>query len=283
MGPMSGSRLQELHDQARADGSGIAIAEGGASRQAPRNSMSAISLALRQGAQAILLDVQITRDQVPVAFRGDLMDDTGAHPVSGFSLEELQEIDIGSPFSLSFRGERIPRLEDILATFGSDTVFLINLEPAAHRQRNISSLMAGGAAGLVGKRMVDPLVRAVARCIHFCGVARNVAVCAGNVHILDAVERADAAIPRIIRVGASGIPQGCPDVQGTLLGLGPTGAVLPEMLRHPCAGKPLLAGPVEDPALVPELLACGVTGLVGSDPYRLTRTLAHTHHHLQHA
>lgn len=93
----------------------IVWAHRGASAHAPENTMAAFELAFAQGADGIELDVQLTRDGVPVVLHDDTLDrttDLGGR-VDRLSLAEVRRADAGSWYDARFRGERIPTLREV--------------------------------------------------------------------------------------------------------------------------------------------------------------------------
>ncbi len=95
------------------------IAHRGASAQAPENTMAAFELALRQGADALELDVRLSRDGVPIVLHDPTLDRTtklrGA--ADGYTAAEL-------------RPARVPTLAEVLGAFPR-TPLLIDLKEAA--------------------------------------------------------------------------------------------------------------------------------------------------------
>ena len=117
------------------------IAHRGSSGAAPENTLPAFDLAVRQGAEAIELDVRLTADGVPVVLHDATLDrTTGGHgPVRALSLAELREVDAGARFTLdggrSFpfgvAEVRIPTLSEVLRGFPEMPLLLDMKEPAA--------------------------------------------------------------------------------------------------------------------------------------------------------
>jgi glycerophosphoryl diester phosphodiesterase len=117
------------------------IAHRGASGSAPENTLPAFELAVRQGADAIELDVRLTRDGVPVVLHDATLDRTtdGRGPVGALTLAELRAADAGARFSLDggrsypFRNgaARVPTLAEVLRGFPEVPVLLEVKEPAA--------------------------------------------------------------------------------------------------------------------------------------------------------
>ncbi len=94
------------------------IAHRGASADAPENTLAAMKLAWEQGADAIELDLWLSKDGKIVVFHDadTKRFDGQTRPVSRLALEELRQLDVGAFKGPQFKGERIPSLESILAT-----------------------------------------------------------------------------------------------------------------------------------------------------------------------
>ncbi|GEM_PF-68699 len=92
------------------------IAHRGAKSDYPENTMPAFKAAHRVGADMIELDVQLSKDGIPVVFHDKKLARTtnGKGKVSAFSLEELKKLDAGSWFAKQFTDVRIPTLEEVL-------------------------------------------------------------------------------------------------------------------------------------------------------------------------
>ncbi len=95
----------------------LIIAHRGASHDAPENTLAAVRLAWAQGADALEIDVHLTRDgRLAVIHDPDTRRTAGVERVvAATSLAELQTLDVGSWKGATFAGERIPALEDVLA------------------------------------------------------------------------------------------------------------------------------------------------------------------------
>jgi glycerophosphoryl diester phosphodiesterase len=94
------------------------IAHRGASRLAPENTLAAVTLAWQRGADAVEIDVWLTADGRIVALHDETTERTTGEPgkVAERTLAELRALDAGSWKGAVFAGERIPTLEEILAT-----------------------------------------------------------------------------------------------------------------------------------------------------------------------
>lgn len=105
------------------------IAHRGASAYAPENTLAAFKLALQQGADAIELDAKLSADgQVAVIHDQTVDRTTPLHgKVRNFNMAELHKMDAGSHFDVSYRGEPIPSLEEVLKAVGQLTYVNIEL------------------------------------------------------------------------------------------------------------------------------------------------------------
>ncbi|WP_347552053.1 glycerophosphodiester phosphodiesterase [Pseudalkalibacillus hwajinpoensis] len=95
----------------------------------PENTLISFQAAHKAGAQGIELDVQLTRDGIPVVIHDERVDRTtnGIGWVKDFQYEEIIRLDAGQSFSSRFQGTRIPRLEDVLIWLSS-TNLIVNIE-----------------------------------------------------------------------------------------------------------------------------------------------------------
>jgi Glycerophosphoryl diester phosphodiesterase len=93
----------------------------------PENTLLAFRKALSLGAAGIELDIQMSRDRVPVVIHDESVDRTtnGHGLVSSLTFRELKQLDAGVKFSNAYRGERIPSLrESLLAIKEKGKVYL---------------------------------------------------------------------------------------------------------------------------------------------------------------
>ncbi|WP_349945811.1 glycerophosphodiester phosphodiesterase [Lacrimispora sp. BS-2] len=88
----------------------------GSSREAPENTMAAMSKAIDDLADFVEIDVQETKDGVVVLGHDiSLKRVSGINrTISSYTFEELQHLDVGQWFSADFEGERIPSLEETM-------------------------------------------------------------------------------------------------------------------------------------------------------------------------
>ncbi len=126
------------------------IAHRGASREAPENTLPAFERALALGVDGIELDVQLTRDKVPVITHND--DLSILTHFEGYlhstPFETVRNLDAGSHFSTKFAGTTMPTLAEVLeiaAPHDVLTVIDIKAQPG----------LAGSVAQLVGGMVGD--------------------------------------------------------------------------------------------------------------------------------
>jgi len=113
----------------------LLIAHRGASAYAPEHTFESYQLALKQGADFVEQDLQITRDRqliclhdlslerttdveavFPTRFREELVSGTPTRRwyVSDFTLQEIKQLDAGSWFDPKFKGARIPTFQEAI-------------------------------------------------------------------------------------------------------------------------------------------------------------------------
>ena len=111
----------------------IIFAHRGTSAHAPENTLASFELALSQGADAIELDANLSADGEVVIIHDSTVDRTtdGHGRVAQLSLKELRSLDAGSFFSEKYRGEKIPRLEEVFETVGKKMFINVELKNSA--------------------------------------------------------------------------------------------------------------------------------------------------------
>jgi glycerophosphoryl diester phosphodiesterase len=94
------------------------IAHRGASHDAPENTLAAIRLAWQQEADAVEVDVQLSKDGKLVVIHDDNTKRSGrfARKVNAQTLDELRKLDVGRWKGKQWAGEKIPTLATVLAT-----------------------------------------------------------------------------------------------------------------------------------------------------------------------
>jgi len=93
------------------------IAHRGASGTHPENTMAAFQAAWKAGVTSFEFDVQRAKDGTLVVVHDDTLERTGgdSRAVRDLTAAQLKALDAGAWFDSSFRGERIPTLEELVA------------------------------------------------------------------------------------------------------------------------------------------------------------------------
>lgn len=108
----------------------IIIAHRGESFEAPENTLSSVNLAWENGADAVEIDVRLTKDNQVVVIH-----DANTYRVSGkcmkirkSNLAELQKLDVGKYKNQKYEGEKIPSLQEVLKTVPTEKKILIEIK-----------------------------------------------------------------------------------------------------------------------------------------------------------
>jgi glycerophosphoryl diester phosphodiesterase len=135
------------------------IGHRGASGYAPEHTIPAYDLALKQGADYIEIDLQMTADGVPVALHDDTLDRTARGPAENCTglviektLEQIKTCDVGTWFNERYPqyanpeyvGLQIPTLEEIFQRYSHRTNYYIetkNPEAAPGMEEELLRLM----------------------------------------------------------------------------------------------------------------------------------------------
>ena len=106
------------------------IAHRGASHDAPENTLAAIQLAWRQNADAVEVDVQLSKDRHLVVIHDATTSKTAGvrRKVAAQMLAELQSLDVGRWKHRKWKGEKIPTLAAALATIPEGKRLLVEVK-----------------------------------------------------------------------------------------------------------------------------------------------------------
>ena len=106
------------------------IAHRGASYDAPENTLASIRLAWEQNADAVEVDVHLSRDnRVVVVHDADTKRIAGVKRlVRNLTFAELQKLDVGKWKAPKFAGERLALLEDAVATIPPGKRMLVEIK-----------------------------------------------------------------------------------------------------------------------------------------------------------
>lgn len=224
----------------------LVIAHRGASAEQPENTMAAFRRAVDLGADAIELDVRLSRDGVPMVIHDPTLDRTtsATGPVAARSAEELARLKVGSTTG-------VPRLADVLREIPLPILLEVK-EPAA--QEEVAGVLLGQEA------------------------ADRVVVASAHDEALDAFRVAPflvgASARDILRLWLAPL-RGLPQLRCTAYSVPwRHRGVLPVPTRRFIANAHTLGASVhvwtvDDPALGRRLWSRGVSGIVTNDVARL--------------
>lgn len=238
------------------------VAHRGASWEAPENTVESARLGWTEGADAVEIDVHLTRDGEVVAIHDPtLMRTTGKDArVDELTLADIRRLDAGVWKGAAWRGVRVPALSEVLATVPAGKRLFIELKAA------------------------EGLVPAMRRVIEGAPVAASQVVLIS--FELGALAEARRALPECKALLLADTPEAAPDKRDGLIahclregfaGLGvssgwPVDAALMEGLG--ADGLELNVWTVNDAKRAQELVAAGVTSITTDRPGWLRVKLA---------
>jgi len=106
------------------------IAHRGASHDAPENTLAAFNLAWEQGADGIEGDFYLTSDGRIICCHDKDTERTAGvkHVIKDTTFDVLRALDVGAWKHEKFRGERMPTLDEVIATVPKGKLFFIELK-----------------------------------------------------------------------------------------------------------------------------------------------------------
>lgn len=131
----------------------LVIGHRGACDLYPENTMASFKAAFGVGADMVELDVQLSKDGVPVVSHDPTVNrcTDGKGEIYSYTLRQLQVLDAGSWFSKRFAGERIPSLEEVLAYCRNKMA--VNIEIKSVKNVPVESVVEGTLAVVSGSGM----------------------------------------------------------------------------------------------------------------------------------
>jgi glycerophosphoryl diester phosphodiesterase len=129
----------------------------GAGGLAPENTWPAFAAAKAAKVHGFEIDVLLSRDRVAVVVH-DLTLKRLAHgqgAIQSMNYAELARLDVGSHFHPRFCGERIPRLEDVLDTYGQDMILDLEIKGYSPFDQGIEEIVIGM---LKARRLLDRVI-----------------------------------------------------------------------------------------------------------------------------
>jgi len=106
------------------------IAHRGESYEAPENTLASINLAWKNGADAVEVDVHLSKDNHVVVFHDKTLKRVGgiSKKVKCLTLAELKKIDVGSWKNKIFKNEKIPTLKEVLETIPNNKKLIVEIK-----------------------------------------------------------------------------------------------------------------------------------------------------------
>jgi len=113
----------------------------GASAAAPENTLAAFRRAIQMGAEALEMDLQLTKDGAVVVLHDGTLDRTTDRQgrLVDLTLAEVRQADAGIRRSPAFQGERVPTLEEVIRLVQAEAPRLrLTLELKYHMDRGLA-------------------------------------------------------------------------------------------------------------------------------------------------
>jgi len=258
----------------------------GARSYAPMNTLASFELAIRQGADGIELDVQLSADGKLVVIHDFSVDGTtdGSGAVRNLSFAALRELNAAARFKAAavpldgkapgpFPVLSIPTLDEVfvLVRDAADPDFIVNVEIKAPFCR---------ADGSEDPTALDGVEAAVAACVARHAMGRQVIVSSFNPPTLGRM-----------RAVAPELPLGFLEADDVPVATAPLMAAIPHQAWHPCAslvtaesagarrrqGTGVNVWTVNEAAEALRLIDCGATGIITDVPDRILKAVNRGH------
>jgi glycerophosphoryl diester phosphodiesterase len=227
----------------------LVISHAACAGHAPENTLAGIRRAIELASDAIEIDVQASRDGVPVLMHDLTVDRTtgGSGGVAGLTLDEIRALDAG--------GEPVPTLADALALTKGQVLLVMEIKQPG----------------------IEPdLVRVVQE----AGALDDVMAWSFFPPALEGIRAAEPRIPAALLVAPQTLPH-WPEMRLQALRLGVQGvsvfhAGITEAIAEDCrrSGLALYAWTADSPQEITRLLALGVDGVCSNFPDRVRAALS---------
>lgn len=225
------------------------VAHRGGGSLAPENTLAAIRLGQSLGFRAAEFDVKLTRDGVPILLHDATLDRTtsGRGPAGSRTWAELEPLDAGGWLSEAFRGEPIPRFDDVARVLReAGTMANVELKPVPGTDRETGRALAVRSAALWEGAAVAPLLSSFS--FDALLAAQEAAPSLPRGYIV--AEPTDADFERMDRAGAVSLHCSRKHATRELIA------------RAHGAGKRVLVWTVNDPPEAERLLSWGADGII---------------------
>lgn len=124
----------------------LLIAHRGSSFEAPENTLSAVMLAWKENADAVEIDIRLTKDNQVVVIHDASAKRTGGlnKKISGLNLAELRGLDFGNWKDVKWKGEKIPRLSEVLQTMPEGKKLFIEIKCGPEIIEPLQKILSSG-------------------------------------------------------------------------------------------------------------------------------------------
>jgi len=243
------------------------IAHRGASQHAPENTLAAVRLGWEQGADAVEFDCRLTRDGRIVVFHDPTTERTtdGMLVVADATLDELRELDAGVWKGPEWAGERIPAIEDAIATMPAGKRMFVEVKCGPEINDRLARVLSSSAQSPNHFAVISYDVRVVA------GVKQALPEVAA--YLVARFEQDDGTghwsptIDELVAIATDAALDGL-DVRADAV----VDRSFVERARD--AGLETYVWTVDDASAATRLIACGVRGLATNCPAALREELA---------
>ncbi len=239
----------------------------GLSAAAPENTIASFGLCAEHGIPGIELDVQLCGSGEMIVFHdGNLERVTGYNAgVASTPYALIKELDAGGRFSQQFSGERIPTLDEVFLTFGSQ--FYYDIEIKSRDRKNTG--VTGELWNLIEKYSLEQVCMVSSfnpfQIRHFRKASRD--------SVGTAVIYADSPkVPPWLRHGKGRYVAGCSMLK-------PHHSLITDKnFRRDSRRRkyPMIAWTVDDAQNALRLARMGIYGIISNDPLTLRQQLQHS-------
>lgn len=244
----------------------MVVGHRGAAARAPENTAASLAAGVEAGADAIEIDVSLTRDGRAVLLHDATLDrtTTGRGPLRAKTFEEVAALDAGSWFASRFAGEPPIDLDDAIAV----------VRPRAHLVVEIKAIATARSGRLAAsdRRTVEAVVRAIER----VGGPRGITVSSACWQAIDLLAELLPSVARALTVGFS-------ERRDPVRWAARTGAAALHpnyrvcssafLARARSARLAVIPYTVNRPGLARRLVAAGADGVFTDDPAAMRRAL----------
>lgn len=166
----------------------LVVAHRGASALRAENTMPAFAAARRSRADAIELDIQLTRDDVTVVYHDKTLGKLsgGRRRIADHTLAELRRYDFTHRYGPDYQGLSVPTLDDVLDRFGGRIPLMLEIKADGERPRS---------------ERWHQLVRSVVEAVQLRGLHDSVYILGFDAAVLRAVLQREPQLRCVLNVG----------------------------------------------------------------------------------